>query len=120
MLITGQPGGPRLHTGLFTVLLSRVTAPFRASARPARVVAVVSVMLVIAMIVPAMDVEVPSVAELPTCQNTLQARPPLMMETEEPLAVTSVLPVLKMKTAAGLPCALRVNVPVNAAPAEKQ
>jgi hypothetical protein len=48
-------------------------------------------------------VVVPSVAELPTCQNTLHWDPPLTMRTLEALAVVSVLPILKMKTALGLP-----------------
>ena len=63
--------GARLHTD--TPLVSRVTAPFSAKARPVMVAPVVRVMLVSAMMLPANAVVVPSVAELPTCQNTLQA-----------------------------------------------
>ena len=51
-------------------------------------------MLVSARILPANDVVDPSVAELPTCQNTLHSDPPLITATEEPLAV--------VKRAAGL------------------
>jgi hypothetical protein len=39
--------------------------------------------------------------------------------TDELLAVVSVLPILKMKTALGLPWALRVSVPVSWADVEK-
>ena len=102
------------------VLLSSVVAPFRAKARPVSRALVVIVMLVNARIVPANDVDVPSVAELPTCQNTLHCDPPLIMATDEPLAVMSVLPVLKMKTAFALPWAFSVRVPVSGADVEKQ
>ena len=63
---------------------------------------------------------VPRVAELPTCQNTPQLDPPLIKSTDEALAVVSVLPILKTKTAPGLPCASSVRVPVNWAEVEKQ
>ena len=51
------------------------------------------VMLVSATIFPSNAVEVPSVAELPTCQNRPSLEPPLMMLTSEALAVVSVLPI---------------------------
>jgi hypothetical protein len=50
-------------------------------------------MLATAITLPANFVPVPSVAELPTCQNTLHTRPPLITTTEEPTAVVSVLPI---------------------------
>ena len=59
------------------------------------------------------DVVVPSVAELPTFQNTLPPCAPLISVTAEALAVVSVLPMLKMKTELGLPRPLRVRAPVN-------
>ena len=62
---------------------------------------------------PANAVVVPRVAELPTCQNTLQSPPPLMTRTDELLAVVSVLAILKMKTAEEFPWALSVRVPVS-------
>jgi hypothetical protein len=52
-------------------LLIRVTAPFRASSRPATFAALFNDMDVNAMIVPTKVVFVSSVAELPICQNTL-------------------------------------------------
>ena len=68
---------------------------------------------------PANVMVVPRVAELPTCQNMLQLEPPLITETDDPLAVVSVLPILKRNTALGLPWASRVSVPVNWADDEK-
>jgi len=54
------------------VLLSSVTAPFLASNRPSTVAPVVAAIDVRARMFP-LNVElVPSVAELPTCQKTLQ------------------------------------------------
>ena len=98
-----------------TALPSSVTAPFRARACPDTFAPVVKVMLVSARMLPASVVVVPRVAELPTCQNTLQSEPPpvLMTLTTELLAVVSVLPILKTKTALALPRALRVSVPVS-------
>ena len=63
--------GNGLHTAEM-VLLSIVTAPFRARALPDTFAPVVRVMLVSARILPMNLVLVPRVAELPTCQNTLQ------------------------------------------------
>lgn len=101
------------HVVALTALVSSVTAPFSAKARPVRLAPVVTVMLASARIFPENDVPVPSVAELPTCQNTLHVAPPLIRTTDEPLAVVSVLPILKMKTALALPWALSVRVPVS-------
>ena len=91
--------------GTFTGLLNNVTAPVRASALPFSVAPVSSETDACAIMVPAKIVVVPSVAELPTCQNTLHADPPLITATDEALAVVSVLPILKMNTAPGLPWA---------------
>ena len=54
--------------GLVMVLVSKVTAPFRASVRPSTVAPVVSVIEVNARMFPLNEEPVPSVAELPTCQ----------------------------------------------------
>ena len=70
-------------------------------------------MLASARMFPLKVVVVPSVAELPTCQNAPQDWPPLMKTTLEPLAVVSVLPIWKTQTAPGLPRPLRVSVPVS-------
>ena len=62
------------------LLVSSVTAPFRASALPSTISApVFSVMLVSARIFPRKSVFVPRVAELPICQNTLQQFAPLLV-----------------------------------------
>jgi hypothetical protein len=55
---------------------------------------------------------VPSVAELPTCQKTLQADAPPRRLTLLLDAVTSVAAIWKMKTALESPWASRVSVPV--------
>ena len=98
------------------LLVSSVTAPFRARALPSKIVApVVMVMLVSARICPSNAVPVPSVAELPTCQNTSHPgiAPPLIVTTDELLAVVSVLPIWKTNCAFGFPWSLRVSVPVS-------
>jgi hypothetical protein len=65
-------------------------------------------------------VPVPSVAELPICHQMLHGEAPLMRTTLELLAVVSVLPIWKMKTALELPWPLRVSVPVSWAEEEKR
>ena len=64
--------GAAAQIGPVMVLLSNVTEPVCARARPFKLAPVVRVMLVSARIFPTNVVVVPSVAELPTCQNTLQ------------------------------------------------
>ncbi len=56
---------------------------------------------------------VPSVAELPTCQNTLQACAPLIRLTVLPDAVVSEEPAWKTKTAFGSPPPFSVSAPVS-------
>jgi len=68
----GATGGAP-HTEMEMTLESIVTAPFRARARPETLALVVIVMLVSARIFPMKLVLVPIVAELPTCQKTLQS-----------------------------------------------
>jgi hypothetical protein len=79
--------------GALMVLLSKVTAPFRARALPWMVAPVLSEIEERAKIFPANRVVVPRVAELPTCQNTLEAWAPLIRTTLLPAAVVSVLPI---------------------------
>ena len=86
------------------VFVSMVTAPFAARALPQPIVApVFRVMLVSARIFPTKSVPVPRVAELPTCQYTLQLSAPLITLTDELLGVVIVLPIWKMNSALGLP-----------------
>ncbi len=67
------------------------------------------------MIVPTNEVSVPSVAELPTCQNTLHLCAPPMSDTELALAVVRVDPIWKIQTADGSFWASRVSSPVSSA-----
>ena len=83
--------------------VSNVTAPFLASARPSRLTPVVIVIDVSAMMFPLKTEFVPRVAELPTCQKTLQAEAPLARTIWLPLPVVSVDAIWKMNTASGLP-----------------
>jgi hypothetical protein len=86
--------------GGLMMLVSSVRAPFLARARPPlappptpMVALVVRVMLVRAIRFPWNDVAVPRVAELVTCQNTLQELALLMSTTREALAVVSADPI---------------------------
>jgi hypothetical protein len=99
------------QVGTVMVSSSRVTAPFLASTRPMIVSPVFTEIDCRASTLPWKAECVPSVAELPTCQKTLQAWAPLVSRTELAESVTSVEPTWKMKTAAGLPCASRVSAP---------
>jgi hypothetical protein len=99
----GVSGGALAQPWMETLLVSIVTSPFRARALPDTLAPFCRAMLVSARIFPTNWVVVPRVAELPTCQNMLQAVPPLITRTEELLAVVSLLAILKMKTAAALP-----------------
>jgi hypothetical protein len=99
--------------GLVMTLLSKVTAPVSASARPGSIVArVCMATLAYAMIVPTNALSVPIVAELPTIQKTPQP-PPLVIETRELLMAVRALTILKMKTALGSPELFKVMVPVS-------
>ena len=65
------------------------------------------------MMLPTRSVFVPSVAELPTFQYTLQGAAPLMNTTLLFDAVVSAESIWKMNTAWASPWALSVNVPVS-------
>jgi hypothetical protein len=77
------------------------------------VVADVTVIDVSARIVPRKVEPVPRVAELPTCQKTLQAWAPLMRLTLLADAVISVEPAWKTNIAFGFPPPLSVSDPVS-------
>ena len=85
------------------VSVSKVTAPFRASALPSRFTPVAIEMDVSAMMFPLNTEFVPNVAELPTCQKTLQALALLARTMWLPLPVVRVDAIWKMNTALGLP-----------------
>ena len=101
------------HVPLVMVLVSSVVAPLRANVLPSAVAPVVTVIDVKARTVPVNTEFVPSVAELPICQKTLQGDAPPMRLTRLAEAVVSVEPAWKMKTASPSPWASRVRIPVN-------
>ena len=105
-------GGPPEPAGVLIVLLNKVTAPFRAKALPLRTAPVPSEMEESARIFPEKEALVPTVAELPTCQKTLEGWAPLMRDTLLPTAVVRALAIWKMNWAFGLPPASSVTVPV--------
>ena len=74
-------GTATVQVGLVIESLIHVTAPFRARTRPLTVTPLLSVTDVRTKIVPTNVDPDPSVAELVTCQKTLQGEPPLMNET---------------------------------------
>ena len=105
-VLGGQAAGTLMVSSL------RVTSPFRASARPSMVTAPGIVIEVRARMVPWKGVPVLSVAELPTCQKTLQAWAPLVRTTELPVgSVMSAEGTWKTQTASASPPAFRVSVP---------
>jgi len=106
-------GGTTAHAGRLTVLESSVTAPLRASSRPSTNAPVFAVIDVKASTDPTKTEAVPSVAELPTCQKTLQALAPLTNATRLDVAVMSVEADWKMKTAPASPLASSVRAPVS-------
>ena len=108
------------HEGRLIVLVSSETWPLRASIRPWTVAPVWRVMLLSASTDPTKLVVVPIVAELPTCQYTLQAWAPPVSATALPLLVTSVEPAWNTKTASGSPWPSSVTVPVSAIPLEAE
>jgi hypothetical protein len=99
------------------VFVSKVTAPFRANRPPWETAPVTSVIEVVAIMFPTNWVPVPSTAELPITQRTLQDWAPLINETEESEAVVKADPIWNTHRALGFPWASRVSVPVR--PAEE-
>ena len=97
------------HPAPVMVLLSRVTPPVCARARPSRAAPVCSWMLVLARIFPSNTVPIPSVAELTSRHHTLQGSPPTTLALPE-LEVMSVAADLKIQTPDD---PLRVSVPDN-------
>jgi len=111
-VLVGGVVGAVLQNGRVMVLVSKVTAPFRASARPITVLPVCTVTDVNAKMLPTKVVLVPRVAELPTWKNTLHAWAPLISMIVLFGAVIRVDPTWKMNTALGSFSPSRVTVPV--------
>ena len=95
-------------------MVSIVTAPVCARARPFKVALLVRVMDVNARIFPLNAVDASSVAEVPTLHHTLHASPPV---TDEPGDVMSVDADLKIQTPDD---PVRVRFPVSAKEPEAQ
>jgi hypothetical protein len=106
--------GVVMQAGEVKTEVSKETWPLRARALPSTVALVWTVMDVSARIVPLKLEAVPRVAELPTCQNTLQAWAPLVRMMLLAEAVTRVEATWKMKTELGFPWPSRVSCPLSA------
>ena len=65
--------------------------------------------------VPAKSDPKPSVAEVPTFQNTLQACAPPANSTVDPMAVVNIEPIWKYHASVALPVPRRVKIPLNCA-----
>ena len=105
-----EPPPDAKHVGTVISVLFNVTAPFLARSLPLTVEPPSSVIEVRARMVPVKEVVVPSVAELPTCQKTLQAWAPPVRVIVASVAVVRVEPAWKIQMSEALP--LRVSVPV--------
>jgi CBS domain-containing protein len=92
--------------------LFKVTSPFRASTRPFTVTPPAIVIDVRAMMVPPNVEPEPRVAELVTCQKTLQGLPPLMKSTRLAEAVMRSDGAWKIQTELESFPPSRVSVPV--------
>jgi hypothetical protein len=112
VVVVGVGVGVVVQSGTVMTSWSRVTAAVRASARPVILTPVVTVIEASAMMVPRKVELVPRVAELPTCQKTLQGEAPPVRRIELADAVIRVEGTWKIQTAAGSPCAFRVRLPL--------
>src|ERR1700675_827706 len=96
-----------------TTFESSVMAPVLAKSLPLTLAPLTTVMEVLAMRIPAKLVFVPSVAEEPTTQKTLELWAPFRSVIVELLAaVVRVLPMRNMKTHGEVPSAKHSKVPV--------
>lgn len=75
------------------IFVSIVTVAPRAKVPPLRTAAVFKVMEAPASMFPEKELPAPSVAEVPTCQNTLQGRPPPVSRICDPAEVMSDVPI---------------------------
>jgi hypothetical protein len=107
--LLGLVVGVVAHFVSVNTLLSRVTLPLRASARPSILAPVLREMEVSAMIVPTNRVLVPRVADVPTCQKTWQLCASFSSTTRLLDAVVRPDPIWKTNTASGSPSASRVR-----------
>ena len=104
---------PMMHSDCTKIKSSiSVTAALRAYKPPKEVTPWFTVMDVKASMLPLNVVDVPRVAEDPTCQKMLQACAPLISTTFADVAVVKVEPIWKTHDAEGSPCPSKVTVPV--------
>ncbi len=112
LVAVGDGDGPA-QLGTLIVSSSRVTAALRARARPVMVAPFCTVIESRARMVPTKTEDVWMVAELPTCQKTLQAWAPFSRTTELPTSASSVeAGAWKIQTESGLFCPFRVSAPL--------
>ena len=112
--VVEEEEGRTLHVpGAVMASSIKVTAAVSANRPPWHATPELAVADASAKTVPANLVLVPSVAELPSCQNTLQACAPLARTTDAPVAVVRMEPIWKTKTPLALFLPSRVSVPVS-------
>ena len=112
-VLLGLVVGVVAHFVSVSTLLSSVTLPLRARARPSILAPVLREIEVSAMIVPTNRVLEPRVADVPTCQKTWQLCASFSSTTRLLDAVVRPAPIWKMNTASGSPFASRVREPVS-------
>jgi hypothetical protein len=100
---------------ILTLLVSSVTDPLKANTPPFEMAAVFNVTEIAAKMFPTKKLPVPKVAELPTCQYTLEGNAPPVSRMLEPVAVTKELPIRKYQTSLNEPVPASVKTPVTAA-----
>ena len=105
------PAKAMLGGGLAMILDASVIAPFSANSLPFTAAPVFSEMDWMARMLPLRTEFAPRVADVPTCQKTLEALAPPARTIWLPAAVVSVVAIWNMKTALGSPLASRVRLP---------
>lgn len=103
-----------------TVFVSRVMAASRAKSLPVWTAFWPVVIEVFAMTTPLKLELAPNVAEVPTCQKTLQGEAPFSRMMEEPTGVMTVVVVLNMKRAPLSPLASNRRILSKVIESEKQ
>ncbi|KAF4621643.1 hypothetical protein G7Y89_g14507 [Cudoniella acicularis] len=104
-----------LDTSTNKVFVSIVRVPPRANKPPLLLAPPSAVTETCARIVPANAMLIPKVADVPTCQKTLQGKPPPESITAEPTEVTKVEPIWKYQASVGDPVPASIKVPVSCA-----
>lgn len=96
-------------------LSSKVIDPPRPKSPPFEMAAVSSVTEAAAKTLPTKMLEVPSVADVPTCQYTWQANAPPLSTTLDPAAVIREVPIWKYQASLDEPVPTSVKAPVRVA-----